>query len=72
MEKAISEERVLVLRFMRNHASEFVDECREVNCTGLAEATAQRMNHDELLDDELHFVWELSVKVAREVEALRQ
>ena len=40
-----------------------------VNCTQLAENAAHMFSHDEWLDDEQHWVWELAADVAEQVEA---
>ena len=43
--------------------STFVD-CNEVQCTQLAEACAEALEHEEWLDDEQHPVWDVAVEVA--------
>ena len=40
----------------------------EVNYTRLAENAAWHFNHDEWLDDECHWVWELAIQVGCEAE----
>ena len=46
-----------VLRWMRLYADE------HDNATSLAEAAAHAVDHDEWLDDEQHWVWELAIRV---------
>ena len=38
-------------------------DCGEVNCTRLAENAAWEFDHDEWLDDETHWVWDLAVDI---------
>ncbi len=54
--------------FMHNHVRDHIDPLTgEVNCTGLAEATAHALGHDEWLDDPDHKVWEMAVHVANSI-----
>ncbi len=54
-----------VKRYMQSIQAYHVDPATgETNCTTLAEATAHHFDHDEWLDDENHFVWELALEVA--------
>lgn len=43
---------------------DFVDSAGEVKLTQLAENTAYHFKHDEWLDDELHWIWDLPIEVA--------
>lgn len=38
--------------------------CGEINCTRLAEETAQLMEHDEWLDDPDHIIWDCAIEVS--------
>ena len=53
--------------WMREHASEHVDECGEVNCTSLVEAwdSACASGGDTL--DPNHEAWDIAVEVANEI-----
>ncbi len=39
-----------------------------VNCTRLAENAAHEFNHDEWLDDDSHWVWDLASDIASQAE----
>jgi hypothetical protein len=41
-------------------------DCGEVNCTKLAENAASYLDHDEWLDDETHWIWDVAVDMAEE------
>jgi len=51
-----------VKRYMISVAKNHLDNGR-LNFTSLAEAAAHQFNHDEWLDDETHWVWDLAVDV---------
>jgi hypothetical protein len=40
----------------------------EINCTRLAEETAQVMEHDEWLDDPDHIIWDVAVEVSESID----
>ncbi len=64
-----------VLRYMRLVTSEHVDRCNEVNTTSLAEAAADNFDmadEDGPLDDETHWIWDLSFQVSQEYEQLKE
>lgn len=56
-----------VRNFMRNELYDRESEVwerGEVNCTRLAEEAAHYFDHDEWLDDETHWVWDLALEEA--------
>lgn len=64
--------RVAVKAWMRQNVKDFVDpKTGEVNTTELAESAAQQFDKNDLggwLDDETHWVWDISVEVAESFE----
>ena len=58
-------------RILRYDQGLYVDSVTEqLNCTALAEATAQELGRDCWLDDPDHIVWECAYQVATEQEEL--
>ena len=49
--------------WMKRNVECFLDDCNEVNCTGLAETAAHEADCDHWLDDETHWIWDLAVEV---------
>jgi len=57
--------RRIARQLVQFETAEVIDKATaEVNCTRLAEMTAQELNHDEWLDDPDHVVWDIAVEVA--------
>jgi len=61
----------LLKRRAENHMIQCLDfdyelfsDCGEVNCTKLAEEAAKHLDHDEWLDDETHWIWDMAFEVA--------
>lgn len=59
-------------RWMRREAKEYRDgETGEINCTALAEGCAAAFDVNDVggpLDDETHWIWDLAVDCANEVQ----
>jgi len=60
-------------RRAKNHMVQCLDidyamfsDCGEVNCTKLAEEAAKYLDHDEWLDNSMHWIWDVAVDVADE------
>ena len=56
-----------VRRWMKDHASEYADECNEVRTTALAESAADAFGENHIggcLDDSTHPIWDWAVEVA--------
>lgn len=50
--------------YMNTSYPSFIDDCGELDCTGLAESCADYLGHDEWLNDASHFVWDYPVDLA--------
>ena len=58
-----------VKKYMKSVLSDYYDpQLLDINLTRLAEGTADHFNHDEWLDDESHWVWDLAVDAVEEIE----
>jgi hypothetical protein len=53
-----------IVEYMAAHVREFVDGCGEVSATVLAEWCADKLGHNEWLDEETHPVWDLACDFA--------
>lgn len=53
-----------IRKWMDNNVADFVDECNEVDCTGMVEAwDIENASGEETLDMD-HIAWDISVDVA--------
>ena len=58
--------------WMRNNVGRFVDECGEVDCTGLAEAWDRECADGAQTLDPKHEAWDVAIDVANVVERTRR
>lgn len=51
-----------IRKWMRENAKDFIDECGELNCTGLVEAWDNECSTGEATLDESHIAWDIAIE----------